>query len=553
MDYGCQKKKDEKDVNQLSDRPNILLITTDQQRYDTVSALGYPHMHTPNLDRLVQEGCAFRNAYSPNPVCMAARHNILTGLTARYHGFDDNYFDEARAIPYNLPTFPQILTDGGEYDAIAIGKMHFQPCRRHNGFSRMELMEEIPRCRDDDDYALFLKQKGYSHIQSLHGVRHLLYMQPQQSFLPEECHGTRWVADRAISYIEENAGKRPFLAWVSFIAPHPPLDVPERFSNLYFGRTIPDAVESETPLSKLAQENSGIADYPSSQYLRRFRELYYSAISYVDENIGRILDTLVKVGELDNTLIIFTSDHGEMLGDHGTYQKFLPYDGAAKIPMIMRYMKKLKPGSVCDEFMDLNDLFPTILDVAGCSYTGKWKLPGESVFSIDREKDREYQYVEYGHGNRRWISLRNQRFKYNYYYGGGYEELFDMELDPYERRNLLLCNCDEKVVVVKKQLYERLVQYETEYGLEGYVEDGKLKVLEDYQIHYYQEMNFPMHTKMLQTSEQKMLLPMQTEIRMAIEREPVVQIGELKLDEFKKNSGLSEAEVEKLVRAARDS
>lgn len=537
----------------MADKPNILLITTDQQRYDTICALGYPHMYTPNLDRLVQEGCSFRNAYSPNPVCMAARHNILTGLSARYHGFDDNYFDEGKAIPYDLPTFPQILTDGGEYDAVAIGKMHFQPCRRHNGFCRMELMEELPRCREDDDYALFLKQKGYSHVQSFHGVRNLLYMQPQQSFLPEECHGTRWVADRAISYIEENAGKRPFLAWVSFIAPHPPLDVPERFSNLYFGREIPEPVVSDTPLSNLAQENSGIADYPDSQYLRRFRELYYSAVSFVDENIGRILDALTAAGQLDQTLIIFTSDHGEMLGDNGTYQKFLPYDGAAKIPMIMRYMGKLKPGSVCDDFVDLNDLLPTILDATGYRYTGNIKLPGESVFAWNKEKNREYQYMEYGHGNRRWISLRNRRYKYNYYYGGGYEELFDMEQDPHEKRNLLCFGSDEKLTAVKTQLYERLVQYETEYGLEGYVEDGKLKVLEDYQISYYQEMNFPMHTKFLRDYEQTWLLPMETEIRMAIEREPVVHIGDLKLKNFKKYSGISEEELEKLMKECKNS
>lgn len=532
----------------MPDKPNILLITTDQQRYDTICALGYPHMSTPNLDRLVQEGCSFRNAYSPNPVCMAARHNILTGLPARYHGFDDNYFDEGRAIPFNLPTFPQILTDGGEYDAVAIGKMHFQPCRRHNGFTRMELMEEIPRCREDDDYALFLKQRGFSHVQSFHGVRHLLYMQPQQSYLPEECHGTRWVADRAISYIEENAGKRPFLAWVSFIAPHPPLDVPERFSHLYFGRELPDVVQSKTPLSKLAQENSGIADYPGPQYLRRFRELYYSAISFVDENIGRIMDALAAAGQLDNTLIIFTSDHGEMLGDNGTYQKFLPYDGAAKIPLIVRYMKKLTPGSVCDEFVDLNDLLPTILDVAGCSYPGKIKLPGESLFSLQKKKNRKYQYVEYGHGNRRWASLRDRRYKYNYYYGGGFEELFDMDQDPYEQSNLLAGGYGDSLAAVKKQLYDKLVEYESKYGLDGCVEDGKLKVLEDYQIRYYQEMNFPMHTKMMKASEVEGLLPVKQEIRMAIEREPVVRIGELKLDEFKKFSGMREEEIEELMR-----
>ena len=105
-------------------KPNILLITTDQQRYDTIAAMGYDFMVTPNLDRLAAEGCCYPNAYSNNPVCMAARHNIITGLTARHHGFDDNYFEEnPKVIPYNLPTFPQLLSDAG-YDTIAVGKMH---------------------------------------------------------------------------------------------------------------------------------------------------------------------------------------------------------------------------------------------------------------------------------------------------------------------------------------------------------------------------------------------------------------------------------------------
>ena len=170
-------------------RPNILLITTDQQRYDTIHAAGFDYMITPNLDRLAAEGCIYTNAYSPNPVCLPARHNLITGLSARYHSFDDNYFDDSHQIPYHLPTFAQMLSDNG-YDTIAIGKMHFQPYRRHNGFNRLLLMDEIPRFREDDDYAIYLKNNGYDYLQSLHGVRHMLYMQPQQSLVAEKDHGS---------------------------------------------------------------------------------------------------------------------------------------------------------------------------------------------------------------------------------------------------------------------------------------------------------------------------------------------------------------------------
>lgn len=157
-------------------RPNILLITCDQLRYDYVGAYGCDFIETPNIDRLAGEGCLFVNAYSPNPVCIPARHNLLTGLTARHHGFDDNYFGEsAKAAPYYLPTFPQILSDSG-YETVAIGKMHFQPERRMNGFDYFYNMNELPPTREADDYAMFLKEKGYGHLSSPHGVRTCLYM-----------------------------------------------------------------------------------------------------------------------------------------------------------------------------------------------------------------------------------------------------------------------------------------------------------------------------------------------------------------------------------------
>ena len=134
-------------------------------------------------------------------------------------------------------------------------KMHFQPYRRHNGITKLELMDEIPRHRQDDEYALYLKEHGYGDIQSIHGVRHLLYMLPQRSMLPEELHGSSWVSNRSIHHIKENAGKRPFFLWSSFIAPHPPFDVPDQWADLYKGkRSFPPLKVSTTPLSALAEE-----------------------------------------------------------------------------------------------------------------------------------------------------------------------------------------------------------------------------------------------------------------------------------------------------------
>ena len=507
---------------------NILLITTDQQRYDTIGAMGYDFMETPNLDRLAAEGCCYPNAYSSNPVCMAARHNIITGLTARYHGFDDNYFeDDPKTIPYDLPTLPQLLSDAG-YDTIAVGKMHFQPCRRHNGFTKMELMEEIPRHLEDDEYAQYLKEQGYGNLQSPHGVRHLLYMLPQRSLIDEEHHGSAWVAQRSIDHLKKHTGKRPFFLWSSFIAPHPPFDVPEGWADLYKGKKLPPIKVSKTPISEIAQWKKCIADYPNESYLQRARELYYASISFADYNIGRILQQLKDMGEYDNTLILFTSDHGEMLGDHGTYQKMLPYDGSARIPFIMRYPEQLKPGSVDARFVDINDILPTVLQVAGVPYPKPDILPGESIFAENGRKDRTVQYVEHSRGNRRWVSLRDRQYKYNFYYGGGKEELFDMEHDPDETTNLLHENPDSRILAVKEDLKARLIAMEKQYGLEGCVKDDQFVVLEEFKGFKYRENNPPMFPR-YQDGE---YMSLEEEIKRAVAREPVVKLEELDIPYF---------------------
>ena len=535
----------------MSRQPNILLITTDQQRYDTIAAMGYDYMYTPNLDRLVREGCSFPNAYSPNPVCMAARHNIITGLPARYHGFDDNYFDDnPKVIPYDLPTFPQLLSDAG-YDTIAVGKMHFQPYRRHNGITKLELMDEIPRHRQDDEYALYLKEHGYGDIQSIHGVRHLLYMLPQRSMLPEELHGSSWVSHRSIHHIKENAGKRPFFLWSSFIAPHPPFDVPDQWADLYKGKELPPLKVSTTPLSALAEENKNIADYPTEAYLRRARELYFASISFVDYNIGKILQQLEDMGEYDNTLIIFTSDHGEMLGDYGTYQKFLPYDSSARVPLIVRYPEVFKGGEVDRRFVDLNDILPTVLDAAGVAYPNPAILPGESVLKKSGFKDRTKQYVEHAHGSRRWASIRNGQYKYTYYYGGGKEELFDMINDPDETTNLLAAHktCEglqqsfpsESVSAVREELHAALVEQEKRYGLEGYVKNDELVVLDEMQPFFYRENNPPMFPK----EQDEDFVSLEEEVARAIAKEEVVKLSELDVPYFTKSGTLSEEKLKK--------
>jgi len=421
-------------------------------------------MITPNLDRLVKEGCTFASAYSPNPVCIPARHNLLTGLTTRYHGYFEN---NKEPMNKGLLTLPELLSDHG-YVTHAAGKMHFVPPRRHYGFDRMELMEEIPGRRNDDDYALYLKENGLGHILNIHGVRNLLYMQPQRSLIPHRYHGTTWVGDRSVAFIENHTSDRPFFLWSSFIAPHPPWDVVDEFAGIYRGRVLPE------PIGSPAERSS--SEY-NEKYLRRIRELYYGAITHVDEQIGRILLALEKRGMLDNTLVIHTSDHGEMLGDHGRFQKGLPYESSARIPFIVRYPARLSAGSTIYEFADLNDVLPTALDAAGIQYPGNRELPGGSLFRND--KNRTLQYMEHHFEEHRWIAVRDVRYKYIYHYSGGRETLFDLAEDPDECVNILESeSLRAGTGDVRNRLRRALLEWEKKWGLPGNIINDEFRVFD---------------------------------------------------------------------------
>ena len=174
-------------------RPNILFLMADQMRYDTIRAAGYSHMYTPNLDRLVQTGRLYTHAFTPVPDGMPARHNILTGLNGKVHGYTEN--NKGYSMPGWINTFPKVLSDQG-YETITIGKNQFLPARRHHGYDRMLLMESSPAYREVDDYAMFLKSAGWGHILNPHGCENLLYHVPQQAILPEELMGDSWVAEK---------------------------------------------------------------------------------------------------------------------------------------------------------------------------------------------------------------------------------------------------------------------------------------------------------------------------------------------------------------------
>ena len=392
----------------MGKRPNFLILFADQQRYDTINAAGYDYMKTPNLDRLANEGCIFQNAYSPNPVCMPARHYMMTGQSARAHGYYGNI--NAPIKDEGIPTIPQALSDNG-YNTAAIGKMHFYPPRRHHGFDEMHLMEEIPHSRLDDAYLQYL----------------------------EKDHGVNWVANKTVDWLEKN-GNDPFFLVCGWIKPHPPWNIPEEWEGLYKNVDLPEVLPLSREFPFVSEKSDWFGDNDPDDMKRKIREAYYTSISMVDAAVGRVLECLERKGLLDDTFIIYTSDHGEMLQDKGFYSKGLPFESSAHIPFVVRHPENFQGGSKDERFVDLLDLFPTILAAAGIDYNYKesnqnYPLAGMSF--LDKDIHRDYQFADYASGASRWVMTRDKRYKYVYYYNGGTEFFYDMQEDPFELNNLV--------------------------------------------------------------------------------------------------------------------
>ncbi len=518
-------------------RPNVLLLHADQMRHDTIAAMGYSWMQTPNLDRLVHEGCAFTHGFTNNPVCVPARHSLLTGLGARYTGMPSN---NSAVIPPGIPRLPQMLADSG-YHCEAVGKMHFRPARTHHGFHRMQLMEELFRNIGDDDYALYLRSVGLGHVRNIHGVRNLLYRQPQRSLLPQEHHGTTWVGRRTAGAIRRSSN-RPFFIWSGWIAPHPPFAPPAEFADIYSGAEFPAPhPPMESPHPHMPGGNLEL-DAPSEAKVRRIRELYYASITHVDSSIGCVLDALEETGQLDNTLIIFTSDHGELLGDCGLWSKSRPHDSSVRVPLLLRWPKAFRPGSLRHDFADNLDLLPTVLDACNIDYPADMDLPGESLLTPQdcSVRRRDEHYMENGRGAGRVVSLRSRQYKYNFWFADGFEELYDLEDDPCETRNLLVSEAGTEPGDVHARMRARLGAYERRYGLT----DGSLRPDEEGRRKPWppgtgpgHNWQFHMHPYNMTEREAAEYTPEWREVMQVTAGEPTVDLTELDLDYYESAGG----------------
>lgn len=457
-------------------KPNILILFTDQQRFDALGCAGNPEVRTPNMDALAASGIRFTRACTTTPVCVAARMTMVTGHRVVRHRFPANNKLPTAAV--NLPTLMDCLHDAGYWNQ-AIGKTHFRNLLY--GFHRFESAEEVRHSFLEDDYLIYLRENKV-RTRFPNGHRDLLYFQPQTNGIPLEHHKTTWVTCRSIEFLRNHTrfnSDRPFFLFCSWTAPHPPFAPPAPYDDMYDLKDMGLPEYNERPMSTMPAVCRGSRArldgmHHDPERLRRVRALYYGLVSQVDDGVGEVLGELKRLGLEDDTIVIFTSDHGDMLGDHGLSQKNVPYEHSIRIPFIVRWPGITAEGAACDDLVGLHDIMPTLIHGLGLEYPlDSAPLPGESLLrrgGIGLGCEREGIYIDYGYGGSRWVALRTDRYKYSLWASGGREELYDMQEDPWETQNLAQTEPDLTI-----SFRERVLGWERRQGFSESFDDNGWK------------------------------------------------------------------------------
>lgn len=431
-------------------KDNILLITTDQQRFDTINAWGNQSIFTPHLNYMAAMGTSYTNCYTCCPICVPSRTTLMTGLHGYESGVVSNQTHEAvmKERTRKRATLPAMLTDAG-YQTCAMGKMHFDPARACYGFEHMTLPL---------DYMRYYDRREETARPLVHGIGQC-EMEPviQPSKLSDTL--TAWITDRSIDFLETKDPTRPFFMWTSYTKPHPPFDPCMEFWELYSQIPLPKPVLGDwsqtlegTPQGFLAgaYENTNMHLLGKEQ-IQAVRRAYYACITQVDYQLGRLFGTLRENGLLENTWVIFTSDHGEMLGDHHMSQKNLFFEGSAHVPLlVMPPQGRNIPHNIqMNQLTELADLYPTILSIAGIT-------PPSDVHSQNLLEPSSENRIFYGDSLHTNFCVMENRKKLVYTTCGGSALLFDLDSDPMEQRNL---STDPDWQSVRKHLWELLVEH----------------------------------------------------------------------------------------------
>jgi arylsulfatase A-like enzyme len=435
--------------------PNILWICTDEQRADTIGGFNNDHIHTPRLRKLVDESVTFTNAFVQTPICSPSRASFLTGRYPHVTGLRAN----GQRIRPSERLVTRVLADHG-YTCGLVGKLHLSPCADGRVEQRIDDGYEMFRWSHDleDDWPdqnmwrVWLEQQGVT------------WPERPKDFARTKVRGvpidprytqTAWCADEAIKFLREKKPLGPWLMSVNIVQPHHPFEPTAEYLSRYSADKLPNPIYKEGELETkpiyqsidhrgaYGETNISFAGETCAEH-REVTAAYYAMIEQIDTAVGQMLDALEESGQTDNTIVIFMSDHGEMLGDHGIYLKGpYFYDCLTRVPLIVRWPKQFKAGLRVDGLVELIDLAPTLLEAADIPV--EVGIQGKSLMKLLRGKTtvhRSSVYCEYLDAQALYdvppicSSVRDNRYKVAYYRGISAGELYDLQNDPSETHNL---------------------------------------------------------------------------------------------------------------------
>lgn len=460
-------------------KPHIILIMTDQHRADSLGCMGNKAVSSPHIDELAKEGTLFVSGYSSTPSSTPGRAGLLTGLSPWHHG-QLGYGRVAEKYKYEMP---RMLRELGYY-TFGIGKMHWFPQKSLHGF-HATLIDESGRVESPDfmsDYREWFQLQAPGKNPDLTGIGWNDHGAATYK-LDERLHPTAWTGQTACELIRNYQDERPLFLKVSFARPHSPYDPPQRFLDLYKDADIPEPAVGDWcgQYGKETDPANVAADAPfgnfGKAYAVKSRRHYYASISFIDDQIGQIIQVLKERGMYDQSLICFTSDHGDMLGDHHHWRKTYPYEGSTHVPFIVKWPASLAvtmpKGSSVDQPVELRDFLPTFIEAAGG--TVPVDMDGRSLLALVKGQPTVWRkYVDMEHAtcyseDNYWAGLTDGKIKYIWNFHTGKEQLFDLRQDPHELHD---CSVDPAYKARVKELREALAQHLAERG-ESFVKDGR--------------------------------------------------------------------------------
>lgn len=456
---------------------NVVIFMTDQHRADCLSCAGNPTIQTHFIDGIASEGVQFTSAYSAVPSCIPARGIMMTGQKPWHLGI----LGMGEGQPEMRSDYPHTLASelsNAGYHTQLVGKMHFHPPRALNGFHATILDEHA----DDMDYEKYFERHGPKGVHMREHLRDWNSMVSRPFPFEEHLHPTNWTAREGVEFLKRRDPTKPFFLVNSYIRPHSPYDPPAFYWDLYKDKDIPQPFEGDwstmhdcTSSNRDRMQLSPWRGKKSPAETKQARTGYYASVTHVDHQIGNVIAELKDQGVYDETLIVFTSDHGDMLGDHHLWRKTYAYEGSARIPFIIKFPKSMQvqEGSICQKVVELRDIMPTILECCGLPIPPT--VDGKNVMrAINNETWRDYLHGEHStcySSDEEMHYLTDGKTKYIWFPRTGKEMFFDLENDPEERQELSSAPSHQTTIerwreILTKELSDR----------PGFVKGGLLQI-----------------------------------------------------------------------------